>query len=93
MGNASIEAAAAADRGAVADSFIEYLATMHPFYLRPDELRTGVSPHACAVQRGLARQFIGATVSTEVVLCAQELAKQNFVTYIDVPTATGLRCE
>lgn len=90
VANASIEAAAAADRGVIADSFIEYLATMHPFFLRPDEQRAGLSPYACAVQRGLARHFIGATVSTEVVLCAQEFAKRHFVTYIDVANRAAL---
>lgn len=90
VANAELEAGAAADRGAVADPFTEYLATVCPFFLRPDELRADLSPYACAVQRGLARQFIGATVSAEVVLCAQEFAKRHFVTYIDVANRAAL---
>ena len=90
VGAAATGSFLAANRGAAADPFAEYLATMNLFFVRPDELRDGVSPYACAVQRGLAQQFIGATVSTEVVLCAQEFAKRHFLTYIDVPNRAAL---
>lgn len=89
VANADFEAGAAADRGAVADPFTEYLATMCPFFFLPDKLRVD-PPYACAVQSDLTRQFIGATASTEVVLCAQEFAKQHIVTYIDVANRAAL---
>jgi len=81
---ASDNAIAATYRGGVASERAEYWSTICPFFLRPDELRAGLSPYACAIQSELCQQFIGAKVSAEVVRCALEFARPRFVISIDV---------